>query len=65
MNEILELLSRIHFLISCYLGKKKEHFSATFELVPLNHTPFGEKGKREKQSTQGMLSFLGPLGGEA
>ena len=44
---------------------KKEHFSATFELVPLNHTPFGEKGKKEKQSTQGMLSFLGPRGGEA
>ena len=51
--------------ILLFRQKKKEHFSATFELVPLNHTPFGEKGKKEKQSTQGMLSFLGPLGGEA
>lgn len=40
----------------------KETFSAPFELVPLNHTAYGEKGKKEKQSTQGMLSFLGPLG---
>lgn len=63
MNEwLLELLSRAHFLISCYLGEKKKRVFDTFELAPLNHTPCGVKVKKEKQSTQGMLSFLGTLG---
>lgn len=42
---------------------KKEHFSATFELVPLNHTPFGEKGKKKSNPHRECFPFWAPVVG--